>query len=136
MPEEPISNPNPPPSDPHPVNGGATLPNGGATEQPAANAGAAAAALTQLEDKDMMSYLLLRQNIDLFEATAIGFYATGKTVEARANRAEEVQLHVANFKNNFLPDGCGAGLRDDGHGHCVPNDALTIRNAEGGGGNA
>ncbi|HKS38979.1 MAG TPA: hypothetical protein VJX74_00080 [Blastocatellia bacterium] len=76
----------------------------------------------RLEGGDLTSYLTLRQSIDQFEATAIAYYATGKTLQARTNRALEVQGIVDAVKENIKPDDCPPGMRPDGYGNCVPKD--------------
>lgn len=76
----------------------------------------------KLEAGDLTSYLTLRQSIDLFEATTIAYYATGKTLQARANRALDVQGIVDAVKENIKPDECPPGFRPDGYGNCVPKD--------------
>jgi hypothetical protein len=130
MPEEPITNPNSSLADAQPVNGGVVPPNGGAIEKPAADAAVGAAPpnggatdlAAKLEAGDLTSYLMLRQSIDLFEATALAFYASGKTVEARENRALDVRDSVTRFKDNLPPDGCPPGQRRDSNGNCIPNE--------------
>lgn len=76
----------------------------------------------RLEGGDLTSYLTLRQSIDRFEATAIAYYATGKTLQARTNRALEVQGIVDAVVENIKPDDCPPGMRPDGYGNCVPKD--------------
>lgn len=121
MQDEPSINPVPQPSDPQPA-----PPNGAAPDQPAANE-VSAQPITLLEPADMASYLRLRQGVDGFQTAALAFYATGKTVQERAERAENVQHFADEFKGAVMDDGCPAGQRSDGHGNCIPNDATSFR---------
>jgi hypothetical protein len=123
MSEDPIPNPIPPALDPPPVNDDPIPVEGDATAQAAMLGGALGVLFDltgKLENADMPSYLMLRQGIDLFMAAALGYYRSGKTVAARAARAQDVQGQVILFANSFPADNCGPTERRLPDGTCVP----------------
>jgi hypothetical protein len=130
MQDEPTINPILTPTDPQPIN-----PPNGAESEPA-NDTVAAQPLTELGPDDMKSYLMLRQSIDGFQTAALAFYATGKNVQERAERAMNVEFFATEFKLGVTDDECPAGQRPDAHGNCFPHDGLSFNDAGVAGGNA